>query len=376
MADLTTSIILIEQGFALDGPHRAALAANGSPVIACPTLDDAIARLAVVQPRVVVLCALPSSDLPEQLMTLLAARTSPARAIWLTRRAQTRDALRALRLGFCDYHTCSEPAEALNAAVQRALELLANNTHDATADHEMLVSLVSHEIRNPLMTINGYLELLKKYRGRLPEEKMSDYLDRSLMAMDEVTYLADLLAETVRMDAGHELPATEPVVLAELVEGCLTQCARLAQRHTLAADVPRTLQVQAEPMALRQIIRNLVINAIKYSPEGGTITIRATKSTEHMVVVEVQDEGIGIAPEQLPRLFARFARVHDVRRWPGIRGTGLGLYLCRHLVEAQGGRIWVNSTPGLGSVFAFTVPLARRAARLIAVNRSPARSAS
>lgn len=126
----------------------------------------------------------------------------------------------------------------------------------------------------------------------------------------------------------------------------------------VAPDLPL---VHADAGRLEQVLRNLIENAMKYSPEGGRIVLYATRDGD-MVKVSVRDHGIGIAPEHAERIFDRFYRV-DNSMTRGTSGTGIGLSICRGLIEAHGGRIWVESVPGKGSTFHFTVPVAAAIAR-------------
>jgi signal transduction histidine kinase len=135
----------------------------------------------------------------------------------------------------------------------------------------------------------------------------------------------------------------------------IEQCMVLVAGHQITYDIPSCLAVQADEVALQQVLRNLLSNAIKYSPNGGTVHLSAG-STDGMVTIRVRDEGLGMTDDQIAHLFTRFGRVHDAERWPNIHGTGLGLYLCRHIVTSMGGDISVKSAAGHGSTFSVTLP--------------------
>jgi signal transduction histidine kinase len=133
--------------------------------------------------------------------------------------------------------------------------------------------------------------------------------------------------------------------------------------HSVLMDVPPDFpRIIADPDRLRQVLTNLVTNAVKYSPEGGSITVRCRERGMHHVVIAVIDHGLGIPPEQVGKLFQKFARVRTDDHLK-ISGTGLGLYICRLIVEGHGGQIWVESEPGKGSTFALSLPLDARTAR-------------
>jgi signal transduction histidine kinase len=118
----------------------------------------------------------------------------------------------------------------------------------------------------------------------------------------------------------------------------------------------------ADPERLRQVITNLTMNAVKYSPDGGSITVRCRERGSQHVVIEVVDHGMGIPPEQIGRLFQKFQRV-STEKHLAISGTGLGLYICRLIVEGHGGQIWVESEMGKGSTFGLVLPLDARTAQ-------------
>ncbi len=224
-------------------------------------------------------------------------------------------------------------------------------------DGDDFTSLVIHELRTPLMTLVGSLELLRKGVATMPPDTALEFIERSLRATDDLIHLSDLLSQAMRLEAGQVLPAPEPVALAPVVDDAIAGCAPLATpRHALRNGVAPDLVVLADSQALSHIFTNLISNALKYSPRGGAVAISASDNGAGMVEVTVSDEGIGITPEQMPALFGRFARVHDRARWPGIRGTGLGLYVCHLLVTALGGTIRAESAPGAGSTFHLTVP--------------------
>ncbi len=371
MAQTPVTLLLIEGRYTLSAEQRMALAPLG-PRLVTIAAASATAQLATIRPAVAILCAPARSALAGQVADLLYSARLPTRVILVARRMLAAEAVRALRLGFHDLRTIHDSPTTIADAVREAL-VVAQATHQD--DTDMLLSLVSHELRSPLTTIRGYLELLRKYQGRLPVEKTLAYLDNSLMAMQEATALTDTLTNIMRIEEGQLALTHVPVRLALVVRDTVEQYIRFTDRHTVHSDIPEDLAVLAEPQSLIQIVRNLLSNAIKYSPDGGLIQIAAHAEGDH-VVLSVRDTGIGIAPEAMPRLFTRFARVHDQTRWPTIQGTGLGLYLCRHLVEALDGTISAQSIPGVGTTFTVHIPAAPARLPTRLSHRNPARSAS
>lgn len=176
--------------------------------------------------------------------------------------------------------------------------------------------------------------------------------------------LVDDLRDLALADAGQLSLNLRPVDMARLIHDTLDTLtlAAEAQQVALAADVPDTLPlVQADPDRIAQVLRNLLVNALRHTPAGGSVTATATLAGD-AVEIAIADTGEGIAPEDLPHVFERFwrsdpsrARTHSLSN-----GTGLGLPIAQSLVEAHGGRIWVESVPGNGAVFRFTLPLAGR----------------
>jgi signal transduction histidine kinase len=169
------------------------------------------------------------------------------------------------------------------------------------------------------------------------------------------------LLDVARLEAGRPLTVdVKEVSVKEAVTKAVTTQQFYGQaRHVFDLQLPPDLpSVKADPDRLEQILLNLLSNAVKYSPAGGTVTVQAeTQKYSDTVVISIQDEGMGITAEQMGQLFQAYQRL-DSAQAAKIRGTGLGLYLTKALVEAQGGRIWVESEgEGKGSAFSFSVPM-------------------
>jgi signal transduction histidine kinase len=218
------------------------------------------------------------------------------------------------------------------------------------------VSIAAHDLKNPLTVIKGGIYLLRR-QGLTPAgEEVVESMERSLQrAMRLVqTYL-----DAVCLEDGRELELSTsalevgPVVRRELE---LLRARLPANRpFEFEVQVPEGLRVQADESRLEQILGNLLDNAVKYSPSGGRVDVRAYPC-DGEVAIEVSDSGVGLAPESMGRLFLRYSRVGDTR---ATTGTGLGLWITRRLVESQGGKIEAESRPGGGSTFRFTLPRAR-----------------
>lgn len=216
-----------------------------------------------------------------------------------------------------------------------------------------LVSTVSHELRTPLASLLGFTELML-HREHTPEQRR-EFLGIIHEESKRLTALINDFLDLQRMDAGRLEYRMIPTDVAPLLAECVRMFAATSDRHTLTAEVPPDLPiVNADGDRLRQAIDNLLSNAIKYSPDGGPVRLRAG-SVAGGVLITVEDAGIGIPIDALPKLFGRFYRVdnREVRR---IGGTGLGLALVREIVEAHGGTVGVASTVGEGTTFAIRLP--------------------
>jgi signal transduction histidine kinase len=238
-------------------------------------------------------------------------------------------------------------------ALAHAFNTMADSLSRSEQSRRNLVSDVAHELRSPLMNIRGYLELLQdQVLEPTPETLASLYEETSLLSR-LVADLQDLsLAE-----AGQLRLTCQPVSLEEVTH----QAAQIVQPHlarknlVLHVHIPPDLPcVEADQERVAQILRNLLSNSIMHTPSEGEISITASAS-ESLVKISVQDTGVGIEPEHLPYLFERFYRV-DSSRTRATGGTGLGLAIVKQMVEAHGGRIVVDSQPGKGTCFAFTLP--------------------
>jgi PAS domain S-box-containing protein len=219
------------------------------------------------------------------------------------------------------------------------------------------VSTVSHEFRTPLALIKGYIATLLRQDLNLDDETWERFLRSTDEAADRLSRLIDELLSASRIEAGRLELELQPLDLGELVAELLERLRLEASHCRLVARLPlRELIVQADSDKIERVLLNLLTNAIKFSPEGGTITIEAQWiEAPPRVLISVTDQGSGIPPEHLDRVFDKFYQAGDglVKK---TKGVGLGLYICKSIVERHGGRIWVESTSSEGSTFKFTLP--------------------
>jgi signal transduction histidine kinase len=230
-------------------------------------------------------------------------------------------------------------------------------------DHELppalvdeLFSTLGHELKGPLTTIKGSSRTLLRHGAALDPAAARQLLLDIDQEADRMHRLVDNLLELARAGVGRSALRSEPTALDALIRRVVADATPRAGNRTLrvrtAADLPRP---SIDPVRIEQVIRNLVDNAVKFSPPTGTIDITAAVQRD-VIVVTVKDEGPGVAPEYHARVFERFFRVEP--HSTGIAGAGLGLAICKRFVELHGGRIELDSRPGQGAAFRFTLPLA------------------
>lgn len=220
-----------------------------------------------------------------------------------------------------------------------------------------MVSDVAHELRGPLAGLQGYLEALRD-GVTAPTPAVLDIVHGEAMRLQR---LVDDLQELAAAEAGTLTLMRRSVAVAEIIDRVLhvfesqTSAKRLAIRIDLAPHLP---SVEADPDRVEQILRNLMANAIAYTPPRGVLTVAARAATSQEVEISVADTGIGIEPEDLPLVFERFYRA-DRSRTRSTGGSGLGLTIVKQLVEAHGGHVKITSTVGEGTCVAFTLPLSQ-----------------
>ena len=226
-------------------------------------------------------------------------------------------------------------------------------TEEARLRLQQFVGMVAHDLRGPLGVIATSLELLRDSpRGH--RAGLDQYvLPATENAIRRMRRLVDDLLGAARIGAGRFQIRPFPMDLVDVANRVVDQIQTTTQIHRLELDAPDRLDGEWDPERIGQLLTNLVSNAIKYSPDGGDVRIHITRSDQE-VVIQVSDQGIGISPEQTPLLFEPFIRLgHE----PETDGLGLGLYIAKGIVEAHGGRIWVESEVNLGTSFFVALPV-------------------
>jgi signal transduction histidine kinase len=220
------------------------------------------------------------------------------------------------------------------------------------------VAIIAHDFRGPLMAIRGFAELILEDND-LPVESRQEFLQTIMDQTDDLARLANDTLLISRMETGELEYQWRDVELGPLI---LDSVPLGLSRHSVVADVPAGIAaIVADADRMQQVITNLVTNAVKYSPDGGAVTVRVRERGAEHVLIEVVDQGLGIPADQIGRLFQKFERVRSDEHMR-ISGTGLGLYICRRIVEGHGGRLWVESEVGRGSTFSILLPVDARAA--------------
>jgi two-component system, OmpR family, phosphate regulon sensor histidine kinase PhoR len=220
------------------------------------------------------------------------------------------------------------------------------------------VANVSHEFRTPLTAIQGFAETLLS--GALEDPAHREHFVQIIRDHAErLARLTEDLLKLSRIEAGKLDLEFQPVSVYQMVQSCVETVRFKAARKELVLDVriPEGLPaVKGDSNGLHEVLQNLLDNAVQYTPPGGRLEVSASNGGEH-VTVTVSDTGIGIPQAEQERIFERFYRV-DAARSREAGGTGLGLSIARHIMEAHGGRLWVESEVGAGSRFHFSMPLA------------------
>ncbi len=257
--------------------------------------------------------------------------------------------------------------QALTAEQERLLAL--EREHQITIGYEQQRKInelkdqfllnVSHELRTPLAVLGGSLELLKEYHERLDPMERVQVLTQALASQEALAELVNRVLDTTTMVS--EIPKAKPeaICVHQLLQKILAHLApEYRETYTISLHMPEHIFVWADPLLLRQVLQNLLSNAFKYVPRQTEIHIETTQATPSSpVYLSIQDAGPGIPLEELPLLFEKFVRLkRDLASTT--RGLGLGLYICKQLVEAMKGRIWVESSgcPGEGCRFCLTLP--------------------
>jgi PAS domain S-box-containing protein len=233
---------------------------------------------------------------------------------------------------------------------------------DVTAERELelarsdFIATASHELRTPVAAIYGATRTLRRSDVEVPDDQRELFMAMIERESERLRKITDQLLVAGRLDAGRLEPAVRSVDVASLVEAAV-EPVRLAAPEAITFELTNEetpLPARVDEDMLRQVLANLLDNAVKYSPEGGTVAVRS-RSAGRFVEISVSDQGIGIPPETQRRVFEKFFRA-DPNLTRGVGGTGLGLYIAKELVDHMDGQIAVDSSPTSGSTFTVRLP--------------------
>lgn len=246
-----------------------------------------------------------------------------------------------------------EDVEEWAAQRSREIEMLRNNE---SYRKEFLQNL-AHEFKTPIFAIQGYVDTL--LGGALENPGVNrKFLENAARNVDRMVNLVQDLDEIARLESGEQPLYKSMFVIQDLIREVFDSLSLRIQAAEITPSIKKgceyPVQVFADKEKIRQVILNLVENATKYGKTGGSITAGIYQTDEQHVLVEISDDGIGIAEEHLPRIFERFYRT-DRGRSRDVGGTGLGLAICKHIIEAHGESMHVRSTPDVGTTIGFTL---------------------
>jgi signal transduction histidine kinase len=229
---------------------------------------------------------------------------------------------------------------------------VADKLTQADQQKSEFLALVSHELRTPLTAVKGFVDTVLLHWDRLPDDRRRELLTRASSNADELGRLVRQLMEFGRTESGPIQITPDKLDVAAAVDLALLGIAPVTAGHRVEVDVPDGLVVDADADAFNHVLVNLLTNAMKFSPPGSLVVVGAHRA-DGEVVVSVADQGPGIAPDEQDRVFDRF---YQSRNGNHTRGTGIGLTIAQRFTAQHGGRIWVDSEPGRGATFSFTMP--------------------
>jgi signal transduction histidine kinase len=238
-----------------------------------------------------------------------------------------------------------------------AAEQLASD-RELLAYKDEVVSLMAHDLRNPLSTMSGYATLLQRRARERPDgESDAANLDRLLAQIKHMATLLDLLVVSSRGAADLFGASMRPMDLGELVTETVAQVRTGVPDRVWRLEIQETVPVSCDPDRITQVLTNLLQNAVKYSPSGSTITV-ILREQARQAILQIEDEGIGVPARDRDRIFERLQRGSNARK--AAPGLGAGLYIVSRIVQAHAGRVWVESEEGKGATFFVALPLYRR----------------
>jgi signal transduction histidine kinase len=218
------------------------------------------------------------------------------------------------------------------------------------------IGMVSHELKTPLTSLNGYAQILELKAKKNHDIKSAEALGKMIIQIKKMSAMINGFLNISRLESGKIHLILQQFDFIELVEEIVSETQMTISSHQIHFDSPiAPVEIKGDRDKIGSVISNLISNAIKYSPKGDQVILNF-KKYPNKLQLSIQDDGIGIANNDLNRLFERYYRVES-KESQHISGFGIGLYLSSEIVKRHGGTLWVESEPGIGSTFYFTIPL-------------------
>jgi PAS domain S-box-containing protein len=253
---------------------------------------------------------------------------------------------------FTEEHEVIVSAIASQAAISLDNAKLYEQVKALNEKKDEFIGLASHELKTPLTSISGYLQILNRMQT---DEKSKRFVSKTLQQVNKLSALVSDLLDVSKIHAGKLQLSKKEFDISRVVNDVIELIEHSNTTHTISLQSSATgLHIFADPQRIEQVLINLLTNAIKYSPSGEKVLVSLIQ-TDSQVRISVQDFGFGIPEDQLKQIFTRFHRVDDVS--PNISGLGIGLYICSEIIERHNGKIWAESQTGKGSTFWISLPL-------------------
>ena len=370
----TSKVLVVDDEQSVATTIKAILELDGNEVTAVTTGKDALAQLREHEFDVV-LTDLRLDDLDGIEILRETQKLWPDTvAIMLTGYASLESAVAALRSGAYDYLIKPSDVDELRATIGRAIER--RRLRQRLVELEQLdklktqfLSMASHELRTPLTAVSGFMQIARRRMSRLSgandvpapwreeAQKADETLEMANRQSKKLARLIDELLDVSRLQQGRVEMRLSEIDLADVVREVAERMRLLSQGHEIDTKVEAAAPIVADRDRIEQVLENLVGNAIKYTPGTGRIEMSLHVNGAN-AVVSVRDEGIGIAPAEVEKIFGLFYRSPDPRA-DHVGGLGLGLYISREIVSRHHGRLWAERNAGAGTTFHVTLPLAQ-----------------
>ena len=277
--------------------------------------------------------------------------------IFISALNDTEDIVKAFSSGGADYITKPFMAEEVKARVATHLKIYLQNKElqKLNANKDRFITILAHDLRSPFVGILNFSELLASNVRKYDIDKIESYLKLIHKSSQHFYLLLEELLLWARAQTGNVPFNPQKIQLKILSEEIIDVLSLSAENKniTISENLSRSVEVFADREMVKTVIRNLVSNAIKFTPEDGSITIAAQR-TQSMVTISVSDTGVGISEKNIKKLFD-VTEIYSTRGTNDETGTGFGLLLCKEFIEKQGGKIWVESQEGIGTTFFFTL---------------------